>query len=97
MGRFLGVSAHKMMVNNRKDMIKTQDKQAASSSPESFEVAIAELEKIIATMERGDLPLEESLTSYKRGAALIEYCRSSLAKVEQQVSVLEADLLKPYE
>jgi exodeoxyribonuclease VII small subunit len=99
MGRFLGISAHKMMVNNRKDMTQTkiQDKQAASPSPESFEVAIAELEKIIATMERGDLPLEESLTSYKRGAALIEYCRSSLAKVEQQVSVLEADLLKPYE
>jgi exodeoxyribonuclease VII small subunit len=78
-------------------MTKTQDKQAAGPAPESFEVAIAELEKIIATMERGDLPLEESLTSYKRGAVLIEYCRSSLAKVEQQVKVLEADLLKPYE
>jgi exodeoxyribonuclease VII small subunit len=78
-------------------MTKTQDKLAASPAPESFEVAIAELEKIIATMERGDLPLEESLSSYKRGAALIEYCRGSLAKVEQQVKVLEADLLKPYE
>jgi exodeoxyribonuclease VII small subunit len=82
-------------------MPKNQDKEAASSiagpPPESFEVAMAELEKIIATMERGDLPLEESLTSYKRGAVLIEYCRGSLAKVEQQVKVLESDLLKPYE
>jgi exodeoxyribonuclease VII small subunit len=78
-------------------MTKTQDKQAAAALPESFEVAMAELEKIIATMERGDLPLEESLTSYKRGAVLVEYCRRSLSKVEQQVKVLEADLLKPYE
>jgi exodeoxyribonuclease VII small subunit len=78
-------------------MTKNQDKQTAIAAPESFEVAMAELEKIIAMMERGDLPLEESLTSYKRGAVLVEYCRGSLAKVEQQVKVLEADLLKPYE
>ena len=78
-------------------MTKTKEKETSSIAPESFEVAMAELEKIIATMERGDLPLEESLTSYKRGAVLVEYCRTSLAKVEQQVKVLEADLLKPYE
>jgi exodeoxyribonuclease VII small subunit len=82
-------------------MPKNQDKEATGSTtgatPESFEVAMAELEKIIVTMERGDLPLEESLSSYKRGAVLIEYCRGSLAKVEEQVKVLEADILKPYE
>jgi exodeoxyribonuclease VII small subunit len=65
--------------------------------PESFEKAMAELDEIIDQMESGELPLEESLTSYKRGAVLIEYCRGSLAKIEQQVKVLEADLLKPYE
>jgi exodeoxyribonuclease VII small subunit len=65
--------------------------------PESFEKAMAELEGIIAQMESGELPLEASLTSYKRGAVLIEFCRGSLAKIEKQVKVLEADLLKPYE
>jgi exodeoxyribonuclease VII small subunit len=69
----------------------------AVDRPESFEKAMTELEEIIAQMESGELPLEESLTSYKRGAVLIEFCRGSLAKIEQQVKVLEADLLKPYE
>jgi exodeoxyribonuclease VII small subunit len=83
-------------------MTKSSDKAGnkelpPEDMPETFEQAMAELDGIIAEMERGDAPLEASLTSYKRGAVLIEYCRSSLAKVESQVKVLEADLLKPYE
>jgi exodeoxyribonuclease VII small subunit len=83
-------------------MTKSPDKTVEKglppeNMPETFEKAMAELDGIIAEMERGDAPLEDSLTSYKRGAVLIEYCRNSLAKVESQVKVLEADLLKPYE
>lgn len=83
-------------------MTKSSEKSGDKGSPvenmpETFEKAMAELDGIIAEMERGDAPLEASLASYKRGAVLIEYCRGSLAKVESQVKVLEADLLKPYE
>jgi exodeoxyribonuclease VII small subunit len=87
-------------------MAKTTEKAAVDAKeqlaldqarPASFEQAMAELDAIIDQMESGDLPLEESLTSYKRGAVLIDFCRGSLAKIEQQVKVLEADLLKPYE
>jgi exodeoxyribonuclease VII small subunit len=87
-------------------MAKTTEKAADNlkaplaldeAKPESFEKAMAELDEIIDLMESGELPLEESLTSYKRGAVLIDFCRGSLAKIEQQVKVLEADLLKPYE
>ncbi len=77
-------------------MTKTAGSTEKSPPPASFEAAIAELEKITTLMERGELALEDSLASYRRGAELVEFCRQSLAKVEQQVKVLEADLLKPY-
>ncbi len=63
---------------------------------QTFESALAELEKIVASMEAGQLPLEQSLTAYKRGAELLKYCQSALAEVQQQVKILEADTLKNF-
>jgi exodeoxyribonuclease VII small subunit len=69
----------------------------ADAAPLSFESALAELEKIVTTMERGDLPLKESLVAYKRGAELLQFCQSALKDVEQQVKVLERGVLKAFE
>lgn len=66
-------------------------------APESFERALAELEQIVQRMESGSLSLEDSLIAYRRGASLVGYCRESLADVQQQVRILEADLLRPFE
>ena len=63
---------------------------------QTFESALAELEKIVASMEAGQLPLEQSLAAYKRGAELLRYCQSALAEVQQQVKILEADTLKNF-
>lgn len=63
---------------------------------QTFESALAELEKIVASMEAGQLPLEQSLAAYKRGAELLKYCQSALADVQQQVKILEADTLKNF-
>ncbi len=60
----------------------------------TFETALAELETIVASMEAGQLPLEQSLAAYKRGAELLQYCQGALQQVQQQVKVLEADTLK---
>jgi exodeoxyribonuclease VII small subunit len=65
--------------------------------PDSFEKAVAELEAIVQSMESGSLALEQSLAAYRRGAALAAHCRRLLAEVQQQVKILEADLLKPFE
>ncbi|MFM8546121.1 MAG: exodeoxyribonuclease VII small subunit [Betaproteobacteria bacterium] len=65
--------------------------------PDSFEKAVAELETIVQSMESGSLALEQSLAAYRRGAALAAHCRRLLAEVQQQVKILEADLLKPFE
>lgn len=69
----------------------------AGPAPESFELALAELEQIVQRMEGGALSLEQSLADYRRGASLIGWCRKSLSEVQQQVRILEADLLRPFE
>jgi exodeoxyribonuclease VII small subunit len=74
-------------------------KKAASSdavSP-SYEQALGELERLVASMEAGQLPLDQLLDSYKRGAELLGFCRERLQAVEQQVKLLEGGELKSWE
>ena len=63
-------------------------------SPENFESALAELEAIVAKMEAGHLTLEDSLSAYKRGAALLQFCQAALRDAEQQIAVLESNTLR---
>lgn len=65
--------------------------------PENFEAAMTELESLIGQMESGRLPLAASLTAYERGVVLLKHCREQLADVTQQVQVLEAGLLVPFD
>jgi exodeoxyribonuclease VII small subunit len=51
----------------------------------SFEEALAELEKIVAQLERGDVPLADSIRIYKRGAALRTRCESQLKDAQLEV------------
>jgi exodeoxyribonuclease VII small subunit len=71
--------------------------QVESARPANFEQAIEELESLVRQMESGELSLESSLAAYRRGAELASFCRQTLARVQQQVRVLEADLLKVFE
>ncbi|MBS0314656.1 MAG: exodeoxyribonuclease VII small subunit [Proteobacteria bacterium] len=63
----------------------------------TFEAALGELEKLVADLEGGRLPLADSLAAYKRGAELLKYAQAQLAQVEAEVRVLEGDLLKPFQ
>ncbi len=71
-------------------------KAAKAEHPPTFESALAELENIVSRMEGGLLPLEQSLTAYKRGAELLKFCQAQLADAQQQVKVLEAGALKNF-
>lgn len=59
----------------------------------SFEDALSELEGIVARLERGDAPLEESIDIYERGAKLKKHCESKLKSAQLKVDkiVLSAD------
>jgi exodeoxyribonuclease VII small subunit len=61
----------------------------------SFEKALAELEKIVERMETGELSLEQSLATHKRGLELARFCQQQLEAAQQQVKVLEGEVLKP--
>lgn len=65
------------------------------SAPTSYEQALIELEQIVQAMEAGQLSLDDTLSSYKRGNLLLQYCRSKLQAVEQQVQVLDGEQLQP--
>jgi exodeoxyribonuclease VII small subunit len=55
----------------------------------SYESAFAELETIVASLEAGERPLEDSIALYARGQALIQHCSSLLEKAELQVQQLD--------
>jgi exodeoxyribonuclease VII small subunit len=66
------------------------------ADPASYEEALAELERLVQAMEGAQLPLDSLLESYRRGARLLDYCRTRLQAVEQQVKLLEQGQLKPW-
>ena len=63
----------------------------------SYEAALDELERLVAQLDAGQLPLDELMTHYQRGAALLAFCRDKLQAVENQIKVLEANELKPWD
>lgn len=64
--------------------------------PVNYEQALAELDRLVAQMEGGQLPLDELLDGYRRGTELLGYCRTRLQIVEDQVRLLEEGQLKPW-
>ena len=54
----------------------------------SFEQGLARLEEIVALLERGEVPLDESLALYEEGAGLIKRCNKALDQAEKRVSIL---------
>lgn len=71
-------------------------KPVKPDQPESFEAALSELEKVVASMESGKLTLEQSLAAHKRGLELAKHCQGVLTRAQQQVKVLEENTLKNF-
>jgi exodeoxyribonuclease VII small subunit len=64
------------------------DKQVSEMS---FEDAMGELEKVVGQLERGDVPLEDSIKLYERGAALKKRCEEKLKEAEEKVAAITLD------
>ena len=54
----------------------------------SFEDSLKRLDEIVKHLESGDLPLEESLSLFEEGTALVTSCNTMLEEAEQKVSIL---------
>ena len=56
----------------------------------TFEEAMAELERVVTQLERGDVALEQSIKLYERGAALKAHCAGKLTDAEEKVELIRA-------
>jgi exodeoxyribonuclease VII small subunit len=54
----------------------------------TFEDALSQLESIVARLENGDLPLEESLKLFEEGIRLSRFCNQKLNEAQKKVEVL---------
>jgi len=57
----------------------------------SFEQAMAALEEVVGKLERGDVPLEDAIKLYERGAKLKKRCEAKLKEAEEKVELLMLD------
>lgn len=69
---------------------------AKNATPKNFETALTELEQVVAEMEAGQLPLEQSLAAYQRGMELLRFCQATLQDAQQQVKIMEAGSIRDF-
>ncbi len=62
----------------------------------SFEKRLERLRGIVEALERGDLPLEESLALYKEGLVLAGECGRQLESAKNEVKLVQEGLLKEF-
>lgn len=65
------------------------DQQAVDQM--SFEDAMKELEGVVSQLERGDVPLDQSIALYERGARLKARCEQKLKEAEEKVAAITLD------
>ena len=63
-----------------------------SNTKPTFEENMKRLEEIVRAMERGDVPLEESLKLFQEGTELVRTCGKLLDEAEQQVAKIVTDM-----
>ena len=56
----------------------------------TFEEAMAALEQVVSSLEKGEVPLEQSIALYERGAALKAHCAAKLRDAEEKVEMIRA-------
>lgn len=65
--------------------------EANDISAMSFEQAVAELERIVEQLERGDVALDTSIEIYERGEALKAHCEKLLSAAEKRIEKIRLD------
>ncbi len=61
----------------------------SDKAEKGFEKSLAELEKLVDLLEKGDLSLEKTLEHFERGIALTRSCQKALQEAEQKVEILQ--------
>jgi exodeoxyribonuclease VII small subunit len=82
-------------------MLKVAQPEPSADAPQAslpvhYEAALLELEQLVGQLESGQMPLDQLLNAYQRGAALLAFCRDKLKAVDDQIQVLDGQQLKPW-
>ena len=72
-------------------MAKKQTNESTEEIVLTFEQAYKELENIVAQLEQGELPLEQSLTLHARGQKLAAFCNKTLEEAELKVKQIDSE------
>ena len=72
-------------------MAAKRKSKAKGPGERSFEEALAELEDVVAKLESGDVPLDESIELYERGIARFKRCHELLKAAEKRIEMLAGD------
>jgi exodeoxyribonuclease VII small subunit len=68
-------------------MPKKEQTKSAATEP-NFEAQLASLERIVRELERGELPLEQSLELFEQGVRLSRECQERLNEAERRIETL---------
>ena len=82
---------HSATMSDRPSAVRPETGPAPAvdaSPPASFDQAMAELERIVASMEAGETPLDECVARYERAVQLQAYCRQALADAQRKITIL---------
>ena len=66
----------------------------AAEGVQGLEQALKDLEQIVVSLEKGDLPLAEAIKQFERGVELTRRCQAVLKQAEQKVQVLSEGMLE---
>ena len=56
----------------------------------SFEDAMKELEKLVDSLDKGDVSLDEAITAYDRGSQLKEFCEKKLNEAKMKIETIQS-------
>lgn len=77
------------MTTARSAVAATTDSKASDEGLDlPFEKALEQLEEIVRRLEKGDVPLDESVTIYERGEILKRHCEGLLRKAEARIQTI---------
>ncbi len=65
------------------------------TKPIQFEKAMTELQEIVMRLEKGELPLEDSLKQFEQGITIARQCQTILNQAEQKIEILSATKASP--
>ena len=56
----------------------------------TFEEAMQELEKLVDSLDKGDVSLDEAIAAYDRGSQLKDYCQKKLHEAKMKVETIQS-------